>query len=302
MEKVFAKHAGTKRYVPKGARDLWARCLTQAAAVAVHYNTETAWVQLAMLPKCVLRPHARGGRGSRNASEAQTKELCQRWLNGERATLWPEVTEQRRTAKNAAREAQQVQRCLQLAEDAQYSKSCAALTSEPPATVTPDVVAQMRRKHPPNPQGVNTASLPPVHAAAALQVDGAAVEREVRAFPRGSAAGPTGLRPQHLKDALNNAAHRDEVVEQLRHLVNLFARGQAPAATAELFASLVALPKKDGGLRPVAVGETLRQMPLPRGCRRRAPPTRASPGRRRGPWGHRGCGSHGPPVVAPQLR
>ena len=29
-------------------------------------------------------------------------------------------------------------------------------------------------------------TLPPVHAAAALQVDAAAVEREVRAFPRGS--------------------------------------------------------------------------------------------------------------------
>ena len=88
------------------------------------------------------------------------------------------------------------------------------------------------------------------------------MEKEVRAFPHGSAPGPTGMRPQHLKDALTSQAHRDEVADQLRNLVNLLARGQAPSSVAELFAgaSLVALAKKDGGLRPVAVGETLRRL------------------------------------------
>eukprot|EP00959_Pyramimonas_sp_CCMP1952_P151406 3168192-Pyramimonas_sp.AAC.1 len=112
----------------------------------------------------------------------------------------------------------------------------------------------MPRKHPLSSRAVDFSSLPQVHAAAALQVGAAAVEREIKAFPRGSAAGPTGLRPQHLKDALQATAHRDEVLEQLLSLTNLLARGQAPPATAKLFAgaSLAALPKKDGGLRPVA--------------------------------------------------
>jgi hypothetical protein len=213
-----------------------------------------------MLPKSVLRPHTRGGRGNRNAAEAQTKELCRRWLEGERATLWAE-TEERRPRRSTT-DTDKAARCLELAADAQYSKSCAALTSEPPVDVTPAVVEQMRRKHPPSRQAVDLASLPAVHAAAALQVEPADVEREIRAFPRGSAGGPTGLRPQHLKDALQTAAHRDEVLSQLTSLTNLLARGQAPPATAELFAgaSLAALPKKDGGLRPVAVGETLRRL------------------------------------------
>eukprot|EP00969_Alexandrium_andersonii_P008592 374953-Alexandrium_andersonii.AAC.1 len=68
----------------------------------------------------------------------------------------------------------------------------------------------MRRKHPRSPQPVDTSSLPAVHPAAAPQLDAAAVEKEVRAFPRGSAPGPSGLRPQHLKDALHSTAHRDE--------------------------------------------------------------------------------------------
>ena len=44
--------------------------------------------------------------------------------------------------------------------------------------------------------------------------------------------------------------------------MNVLARGQAPTAVAAYFAgaSLAALPTNDGGLRPVAVGETLRRL------------------------------------------
>ena len=100
-----------------------------------------------MLPKCVLRPHTRGGRGSRNAAEAETRQLCRRWLDGERASLWAETTE-RRPAKRSATAADKARRCLELAADAQYSKSCSSLVSEPPTAVTRDVLEQMRRKHP----------------------------------------------------------------------------------------------------------------------------------------------------------
>ena len=95
---------------------MWARCLVQAAAFATHANNEASWVQLAMLPKCVLRPHARGGRSSRNATEAETKALCTRWLEGERASLWAETTE-RRGAKRMSRASQNAQRCLELGVD-----------------------------------------------------------------------------------------------------------------------------------------------------------------------------------------
>eukprot|EP00973_Karenia_brevis_P031668 4367911-Karenia_brevis.AAC.1 len=53
----------------------------------------------------------------------------------------------------------------------------------------------------------------------------------VKVFPRGAAAGPTALRPQHLKDAISGA-HVDEALEQLTALVNLLARGETPAELA----------------------------------------------------------------------
>eukprot|EP00973_Karenia_brevis_P022642 3116123-Karenia_brevis.AAC.1 len=83
----------------------------------------------------------------------------------------------------------------------------------------------------------------------------------VRSFPRGSAAGPSGLRAQHLADAPTKT-EKGQVLEQLCAAVQLLARGEAPDALAPHLAgaSLLALEKKDGGLRPVAVGEVLRRL------------------------------------------
>ena len=130
-------------------------------------------------------PPARArGRGSRNAAEALTKDLCQRWLEGERAALWAQTADQRGAAK-APRAAQRAQRCAELAADALCSESCAALASQPPVEVTADALEQMRQKHPRSQRPVDAASLPAAHAAAAPRLSADAVEREVRALPRG---------------------------------------------------------------------------------------------------------------------
>ena len=69
------------------------------------------------------------------------------------------------------------------------------------------------------------------------------------------------MRAQHLQDALRSA-HGDEVVVHLARLVNLLSRGDAPRTIAPFLggASLVALHKPQGGLRPIAVGEILRRL------------------------------------------
>ena len=56
--------------------------------------------------------------------------------------------------------------------------------------------------------------------------------------------------------------HADEVREQLTGLVNPLARGEAPKPIADCLAgaTLIALEKKDGGIRPIAAGETVRRL------------------------------------------
>jgi len=91
-----------------------------------------------------------------------------------------------------------------------------------------------------------------------------AMEAVVRSFHPGSAAGPSGLRPQHLLDCLNSAdsAAKTSLLEALLTLVTTVSAGRLhPLAAPYLCAArLIPLKKKDGGVRPIAVGDTLRRL------------------------------------------
>jgi len=91
-----------------------------------------------------------------------------------------------------------------------------------------------------------------------------AMETVVRSFPPGSAAGPSGLRPQHLLDCLNSAdsAAKAGLLEALLTLVTTTSSGRLhPRAAPYLFAArLIPLRKKHGSVRSIAVGDTLRRM------------------------------------------
>jgi len=90
------------------------------------------------------------------------------------------------------------------------------------------------------------------------------MEAVVRSFPPGSAAGPSNLRPQHLLDFLNSADSAAEVglLEALLTLITTVSAGRLhPRAAPFLCAArLIPLKKKDGGVCPIAVGDTLHRL------------------------------------------
>ena len=100
---------------------------------------------------------------------------------------------------------------------------------------------------------------PPLPAVPELGVED--VVHAIRSFSRGSAAGPTGLRGDHLREALGSA-HGDEMAVNLADVVMLLARGHALLEVAPHLAgaTLHALPKGADDVRPIAVGETLRRL------------------------------------------
>ena len=83
--------------------------------------------------------------------------------------------------------------------------------------------------------------------------------------------GPDGLRPQHLKDltcaSTGDAGRR--LLTLLTQFTNLCLAGRVPAEIQPVFcgASLCALNKKDGGIRPIAVGSTLRRLIAKTACK-----------------------------------
>ena len=269
LSEVFLTNVSCKAYVPKAAKHLWAQALLASIAAVLRHNDELAWLELLMLPKCVLRTSGRGGKKHRAQIDAETKRLCKDWVEGQRAQLWRQSrsllsrNRRRRSQAKSMDQSGRNERAIQLTKEELLSKACAALVNGPPAIVTEAIKVEMRNKHPAarEEDTGRTAGLREVHPAAARLLSTDEVKKSVRKFPKGSGGGPSGLRPQHLKDALVGGLE-DEVVKNFADLVNLLVRAEAPSAIAPWLcgASLAALPKPQGGHRPVAVGEAWRRL------------------------------------------
>ena len=84
----------------------------------------------------------------------------------------------------------------------------------------------------------------------------------MKSFPNGYAPGPSGLRPSHLREAVDcpSSDQANQVLIALMGFVNL-AAGRVPSVLPHLCApTLLSCRKKNGGLRPIAVGEVLRRL------------------------------------------
>jgi len=123
-------------------------------------------------------------------------------------------------------------------------------------------VKEMKSKHPEAARPVLPAA---AHASPApLRFDDELVLKKVESFPTGSAAGASGTRPQFLKDIVScpNGSASAAALKALTKLSNHMVAGLAPREVAPFLAGapLMALNKPGGGLRPIAIGETLRRL------------------------------------------
>ena len=152
------------------------------------------------------------------------------------------------------------QRCDDLCREGADSNACKALYA--PGLLDPAAAFdEMSSKHPTSPNTLDMARLGAPNMGLVPQVDADATLKSVKSFNKHSGAGPSGMRPFHLKQALT-PVHADQVAEHLTSTITLLIRGQAHADVSPWLcgALLMALPKKDGGLRPIAVGEVLRRL------------------------------------------
>ena len=214
LAEVFHSRIPVQRHVPRAARSAWAQCLARALAAAAAQNTLTAWRDLLMLPKAILRSPRRGGSKRREEAAQQTLRRCRRWLEGERGELWeacPARPRSRNPVNGEAANSARQSRCLSLAGEGELSRACAALLSPPLLAEDGGVLDQLRAKHPSCPPA--RPGLVPLGPPAHNQVPDLSIQQVLtatRGFRRGSAAGPTGLRGDHLREALSTP-HCDEV-------------------------------------------------------------------------------------------
>ena len=89
--------------------------------------------------------------------------------------------------------------------------------------------------------------------------------KALHSFKKGAAGGPDGLLPQHLSDMIGEALGEpaSKLADTLVTFMNTIVYpGKVPTEVTETFygANLIALGKEDGGVRPIAVGFTLRRL------------------------------------------
>ncbi|KAL5478144.1 hypothetical protein EMCRGX_G025033 [Ephydatia muelleri] len=214
-----------------------------------------------MLPKCVLPSAPRRGR---RHHPTDINLLCEVWECGQFTSLWvrtkQHVSHHGPWSSPLDEDVKKITEAISLAKDSLLGKACQILTSSGLAPNTEDTWTQLSAKHPKSPPPVPPAH-PPLPLTSPILPPDFNVLSILRYFPKASAAGPTGLRIQHLLDVAEVPVPTS-ICSLLRGVINLLASGQAPAAISQYMASgsLVALRKGTQDIRPITVGESLRRL------------------------------------------
>ena len=126
------------------------------------------------------------------------------------------------------------------------------------ADFTVDNYAALKLKHPQR----ETCSVPDPTDIDCFPTSEFFVHKALMSFPNGSSAGLDGILPQILKDLTAKSKRQTGLnfLRALTNLVNVILEGNVTFELRPYFfgAKLIALKKPDGGLRPIAVGNTFR--------------------------------------------
>lgn len=160
-------------------------------------------------------------------------------------------------------------RAVRLEKGANYSKAMDALLSSGVHSMTQPVIQSLIDKHPQSPGPFDPSFhtpvygvFPPLPATRHFKAD--EVYEAVAASCSTSAGGSTGLTFMHLKDMLSvdSLITKQSLAWHLAILTTFMAQEKMPPQIMRWFAGapLTPLKKPDDGVRPIAVGETLRRL------------------------------------------
>ena len=261
-------HSNTQilKRIPKGARPAAANLLHKLIRdVLQHPSSTTSWSKfLGFSGACFAKP-SRGGK-SHNLTTCIVKQVQQYDTSTEPITVPISCHSKQRDKPAKNSDDTLATMASAKLEDGDVKGAVRLLCSD-------DVLAAQDERtydklvhlHPPAPadrRPAPTTDKPP------LQVFPAAVKKAIQSFPNGSAAGPDGLRPQHLKDLLVGANDDNPLLMAVTDLINLMLAGGTPTSVRGIIfgANLLAIVKKTGGIRPIAVGYVWRRLAAKVAC------------------------------------
>lgn len=243
------------KHIPKSARPACCSALVEILTnILRHRADQASWVRLFEFCPSILSIPAK------SCSNLSVSSVIKARLSGPTSRTAPSFHYTARRKQNDLALSTAVSSKV---EDGNIKAALRLLCSEDTPADTSDIVfSAMQSKHPPCPSDRKPAPEPDQTAFTALQVSEGAVLKALKSFPAGSSGGPDGLRPQHLVDLVSCKTGGPELLSSLTSFVNLILDGGCPVSVNPILfgARLIAIEKKSGGLRPIAVGYTIRRL------------------------------------------
>ena len=244
------------KHIPKAARFTCARTLTSLlSAVVAHPESAANWQAILDFGFDILRCPVRGGK-RHNLSSTILKRCGGTASEGD--FRLPPPHDLRRADAESLRAAAVTAKL----EDGNITAAVRILCSDDsPADFSQEAWLKLQEKHP-----NCTSSMP--HSASqsighsAYQATEAEVMKMIRSFPAGSAAGSDGFRPQHLLELVQSSDAGSTLLAATTSFVNMLLDGLCHDDFRHIFfgGRLIALNKKSGGVRPIAIGCTWRRL------------------------------------------
>ena len=282
-EDLLKARVPTIRHVPAALQGEFSSLLADAVNSYCTQPSEQNLLTVLALPKLVLRSVSLRGRNSKVQLEGILRARLEAFRKGDLQYLWEELSKdvggnllgsrpETRATKKARTNAEDISPTTlrlvsrHVADGAPRKGLDVLLSHGTHDPADPIVIARLKALHPEAdpvaPEVFPNPSEAPLQHPEDLEAWLELVRDCILHFPRGSAPGPSGLRPSHLQDSLRRKGAGLGLLKALARLTQLWVGGNLPQehATAWCGATLVPLRKADGGVRPVAIGETLRRL------------------------------------------
>ena len=260
LDELFSTRIPVLDHCPKSARGQYKELLRVVFSdVSRNPSDVSKWTRALSVSKLIL--FIPPGKKTFKEKAAVVKLRITAFLQCRYDDLWRQATSSAKGRKPAPKpqETLNVRRATRLAHEGLFGQAAKALVSEGMNFDSDEAINAMRSKHPHTPPP--TLPLPSSHTPYSFTAT--EVLAALNSFHSTSAAGPTGLRAAHFKDAL---AAKDmtaglTLINVMCNVINITVKGGAPQEIAPYLCgtNLFAANKKDGGYRPIAVGETIRR-------------------------------------------
>lgn len=257
--------------IPKGARPAVSNLLIKLIQnVLSSSSTEASWSKLLYFSTACLAKPNRGGK-SRNLTTNIIKQVRLYDTQVEPSSMSSRAPIRHISSTHRLKPLKSPDQIVAMLASAKLEdgdvKGAVRLLCSDDKLITPDTFTfnQLSSLHPRTPEDRRPS---PTSDAQPLRVLPEAVKAAIQSFPSGSSAGPDGLRPHHLKDLITGITCEHPLLLAITDLLNIILEGKTPISVRRVLfgATLLALTKKNGGVRPIAVGYLWRRLAAKVAC------------------------------------